>query len=154
MAKGAQQKKQEAEATGAGGASPQQAKAGAESPPGGEPARPEIVRQINESVDRLEAASIAVEPLVGRLTPEQINQVLANEAHVWADRRFHKIVVLVLSILGMFLVGFLWITALAYGHAEIASDMAKTLGGVAAGLAGGYGIGAGVNRARRSPRPK
>src|SRR5947209_17789658 len=44
----------------------------------------------------------------------------------------------------------LWVSALYYGKPELVSDLVKVLGGLAGGLLGGYGLGAGASRLKNA----
>jgi hypothetical protein len=106
--------------------------------------RPEMIQEIGALVKTIRHTASAVDPLVGKLTPEQIEEIIRTRKEEVqrqsADQRFSQILLVIILALVLGFVGLLWATALAYNKPELVVELLKIL----AGMVGGYGVGYGV----------
>lgn len=98
----------------------------------------------------IRAAAAAVEPYFGKLTPAQMDQVIATIALLsqrqTASERLGMLVLAGAALFALAAICFLWTISLYYNEPALVSDLIKMLGGLLGGLLGGYGLRGAVER--------
>src|SRR5437773_8440205 len=106
--------------------------------------RAEVKREIKEYAQILVGVAPAAQPVLPPLTREQAMEYIKLLHEERRSARF--LLVFAVCFLGLLALGLCWL-ALAYGHPELVTDLAKVLAGLAVGFASGYGV-----RAAARPR--
>lgn len=119
--------------------------------------RAEMANEIQALLQTIHDSVSSAETSIGKLTPDQINAVIAQtesrSQRRWEAEKFTLLLLASAVVLGLAAVCFLWWISLHYEKPDLVADLIKMIVGLLGGLLGGYGLRGVVERkAKLKPR--